>query len=42
MDQVMVAVMWYLIFLFATTVHEAAHAWPRSGSATRPRITAGR
>jgi Zn-dependent protease len=27
MDQVMVAVMWYLIFLFATTVHEAAHAW---------------
>ena len=27
MDQVMLGVMWYLIFLLATTLHEAAHAW---------------
>jgi Zn-dependent protease len=27
MDQVMLGVMWYLIFLLSTTMHEAAHAW---------------
>ena len=36
MDQLMVGVMWYVIFLFATTLHEAAHAWAalRLGDAT--------
>lgn len=36
MDQLMVGAMWYLIFLFATTLHEAAHAWAalRLGDAT--------
>jgi hypothetical protein len=27
MDQVMLGVMWYLVFLLSTTMHEAAHAW---------------
>jgi Zn-dependent protease len=27
MDHLMLGVMWYLIFLFSTTLHEAAHAW---------------
>ena len=27
MDQLMLAFGWYLVFLFSTTFHEAAHAW---------------
>jgi hypothetical protein len=27
MDQLVLAFGWYLVFLFSTTVHEAAHAW---------------
>jgi Zn-dependent protease len=36
MDHLMVGVMWYVIFLFATTLHETAHAWAalRLGDAT--------
>jgi len=27
MDHLMLGAMWYLVFLFSTTLHEAAHAW---------------
>src|SRR4026208_1476601 len=27
MDQLVLAFGWYLVFLFSTTFHEAAHAW---------------
>ena len=34
--------LWFLAFLFSTTVHEAMHAWGRAAAAIRPRITAGK